>query len=126
VRLKMKRIMAMAVVALLGLAGAGLDEQQEITGRLNESFPRVLELRAQGVLGETWQGYLGAPGETSAEARGVMDGVNKDRRRLYELIAAKEGTTLAAVEERAGTRNGQRLRAGDLFQTRDGAWKRRT
>ena len=50
------------------------------------------ELKAEGLVGERADGYLGiVPAQVSAEVKAVVADVNRKRRTRYEQIAAENG-----------------------------------
>jgi uncharacterized protein YdbL (DUF1318 family) len=56
----------------------------------------------QGLVGETPAGYLEAVKQPSAEVKTLIDSINSQRREKYQEIAARNNTSLEAVELLAG------------------------
>ena len=69
--------------------------------------------KADGVVGERADGYLGAVrGSASAEVRALIDDINAKRRDKYQRIAAKNSIPLAEVEALAGKKTIQKTPSG--------------
>lgn len=90
----------------------------------------VAQARANGLVGEQADGYLGyVPGATiSADLRGRVDQINIRRRALYTNRAAERG---ASVNEMAAAVacevfQGGRISAGERYRNAAGQWRQRT
>ncbi|OQW30069.1 MAG: hypothetical protein A4E19_10970 [Nitrospira sp. SG-bin1] len=79
------------------------------------------EAKAQGWVGEKASGYLGVVNPSNAEARSLMDDVNKKRRQAYEEIAKRNGTSVQAVETLAGEKAIQNTKPGNFIEG-GGGW----
>jgi uncharacterized protein YdbL (DUF1318 family) len=79
--------------------------------------------RAQGLVGEQTDGYVGAvqPG-ASAEVDRLVAEVNAKRRAAYEDIARKNGTAVTAVAALAGQRLLERAPPGAWIGDGTGHW----
>lgn len=81
------------------------------------------QARAQGLVGEEQNGYLGvvqnAPGVSA-----LVQSVNAQRRLHYESIAAQNGVPLSVVEAQAGQSLISRLPGGAYYRA-NGSWARR-
>jgi uncharacterized protein len=132
---KMKRLMnfsRMLLIACLVLAlGGGIAYAQDRRQELQESFKaRDAELRRakqQGLVGETTEGLVAAveADRTDEKVRRLIDEENRDRRELYQLIAAETNATPEVVAEQNARRNYQRARAGEYLRTADGEWRQK-
>src|SRR3546814_5312536 len=71
--------------------------------------PVVEQARAQGVVGEQADGYLGFAKSAAGDLKSRVDAINIKRRAFYTDLAAKRGVTVQEVA--AAT-------ACELFQTR--------
>lgn len=129
----MKRATLAVLAGLLALTRLGVAAQPEEWTQLQQRFAardaQVQQIKASRMAGEASTGYLevpdasvGAPAIT-ADARRVMDEENTDRRRLYLLIAEREGVPAEAVADRAARRNFARARPGELLRYPDGIWR---
>ena len=79
--------------------------------------------RAQGLVGEQSDGYVGAVSSSpSAEVRQLVTEVNAKRRAAYEDIARKNGTAVAAVAALAGQRLLERAPPGAWIGDGTGHW----
>lgn len=108
----------------LGLAAlaAGPAPAQEIV--VNATI--IDRARAEGVIGERHDGYLGfVTGTASDEVRRQVGKTNIKRRVLYGEIAAKRGVTRQDVGTAAGCEIFSRLGVGDYYQLDEGSWRRR-
>ncbi len=84
------------------------------------------EAKAQGLVGEQPNGYIGAvPGQSNAAAAALVDQINAKRRAAYQSVADSNGTTLKSVEVLAGQKLIGRLQSGEWFQDQGGQWRRR-
>jgi uncharacterized protein YdbL (DUF1318 family) len=69
--------------------------------------------RAQGLVGEQTDGYVGAvKGQGGDEVRQLVAEVNAKRRAAYEQIAREQGTPVAAVASLAGQKLIAKMPAG--------------
>jgi uncharacterized protein len=81
------------------------------------------EAKAQGVVGEQPNGYLGIvqPG-ASAEVQALVNDVNQKRRQMYGDIARRNSTKLEAVEMLAGKTAIDNTRPGNFVRSPSGQW----
>jgi len=75
----------------------------------------------QGLVGETPSGYL-APVANSADARAVVAKVNKARKKHYQSIASRNGTSLEVVEILAGKKAIAKAARGHYVKNASGSW----
>jgi len=80
------------------------------------------EAKAQGLVGEQADGYLGLVGSGPPEARKLADKVNAKRRAEYGEIAKKRGIETEAVAALAGKKLVQRTAKGHFARGSDGRW----
>jgi uncharacterized protein YdbL (DUF1318 family) len=112
----MKRPALIAAALLLGIAGAAAAALQET----------ATELRATGLVGEQYDGYLGVVGSAPPRVRSEMDAVNIRRRAHYTELArlrrarVEEVGVAAACEILAA-----RVAPGQYYLLPDGVWRRR-
>ncbi|HEX9933045.1 MAG TPA: YdbL family protein [Allosphingosinicella sp.] len=115
----MKGLTVLAAVLALGLAGvSGL-----AAAAMQES---AAELRATGLVGEQYDGYLGLVGSASPRVRSQMDAVNIRRRAYYTALARQRR---AQIEEVAAATACEifetRVAAGEYYLMPDNVWRRR-
>ena len=69
--------------------------------------------KADGVVGERADGYLGAvQSSAAAEVRILIEDINAKRKQQYERIAAKNGIPLAEIEALAGKKTIEKTQSG--------------
>ncbi|MEA3040883.1 MAG: uncharacterized protein QOC65_372 [Sphingomonadales bacterium] len=112
----MRRPALIAALLLLGIAGPAAAVLQET----------ATALRATGLVGEQYDGYLGLVGAAPPRVRSEMDAVNIRRRAHYTELArlrrarVEEVGVAAACEILAG-----RVGPGQYYLLPDGVWRRR-
>ena len=79
------------------------------------------EAKANGLVGEKPNGYLGAVNSSNAEAQSLIKDVNQKRRQAYEDIAKRNGTNIQAVETLAGEKAIQNTKPGNFVEG-PGGW----
>ena len=110
-------IICLIVSSQLVLA-AGIKE------RMKQRLPAIAQLKAKGIIGENYRGYLGFV--TGARAQeGVVAAENKDRKAIYTYFAKQQNTTVTVVEKVQGNRKAQKVKSGEFFQNPDGAWHKK-
>ena len=103
----MKRFMAMATVACLMAVSA---------------FALDLDMaKAQGLVGEKRDGYLGAV-KVGGEVDALVADINTKRRAEYERIAAGNGQPITTVEKLAASKAFQMTQPGHYIMDAGGAW----
>lgn len=78
--------------------------------------------KAQGLVGETNKGYLGAPKSPTAEVRSLIDDINRKRKAQYQKVAQKVGKPLSVIEQLAGEKAIAKTRQGFYVQNAQGSW----
>ena len=92
-----------------------------------DSKAAVDAAKAQGVVGEQADGFLGFVKPSSDPVlKGAVDDINAGRAALYREAAAKNGVTAAAAGASAYTAVVQsRIKAGEFFKPAGGGWTRK-
>lgn len=108
----------------LFVASAWAQDMQAIKARMLERKPTIDALKNQGIVGEGVDGYLHFR-QQSAEAAGVVNAENQDRRTVNAAIAGKEGTTIEQVSRKAAERIIASARPGHWIRRADGSWYRK-
>ncbi len=86
----------------------------------------LLGARAQGVVGERYDGYLGYAREPQGNAARVQtEAVNIRRRALYSSFATRRGVSPQEVGITAGCTLLARVQVGESYMLADGVWRRR-
>jgi uncharacterized protein YdbL (DUF1318 family) len=117
-----KKILIVNVLVLLGLlVTIGTCAADGIKERMKQRLPAIVELKAQGIVGENNQGYLAfVTGQTSQEA--LVADENKDRKTIYTHIATQQNTSLDLVEKRRAITLVERAIPGEFYQNTNGTW----
>jgi uncharacterized protein YdbL (DUF1318 family) len=117
----------LALAFVPNVARAAASREDELKARFKERYPKLVELKVAGIIGETFQGYVELVDEKSKdkEAKAFVDEENKDRKELYKLIAEKEGTTADVVAQRNAKRVFEKAKPGEYLKGEDGKWKKK-
>jgi uncharacterized protein YdbL (DUF1318 family) len=120
------------MVALPGLpAAAPADEPSlpELKERFAERYPKIRAYKAEGKLGETWEGYLAAVKgryvEEDEKLGELIRAENRDRTLLYRIVADEEDTDPSHVARRSAIRNFKRAEVGRYLRDKQGQWYRK-
>lgn len=79
------------------------------------------QAKAQGLVGERMDGYLG-PVENTPEVVQLVRIINQQRRAEYEKIAAENGQTVAVVQQLAAQKAYELTPSGFYIQNSAGGW----
>ena len=117
---KMKDRIEMAVAALLiGAAVAG-------SGAMAQRDPAYQQARADGLIGEKTDGYLGFVTPPSPAVKALVDDLNIKRKATYTEEALANGATVEEMAFRTGCRLiKERTAPGEMYQAPDKSWKTR-
>jgi uncharacterized protein len=80
--------------------------------------PVIEQAKAQGVIGEMFNGYLGIvdPGKASADIKRRVDEINAGRLQEYTRIAAANGQTVQVVGTLMAQKQAERAQPGELVK----------
>jgi uncharacterized protein len=81
--------------------------------------------RAAGLVGERFDGYLGAVGPLSPTVRGQVGAINIKRRSVYAGYAAQRGVAAQDVGVAAACTLLARVAVGEAYLLPDASWQRR-
>lgn len=82
--------------------------------------------KAQGVVGEQADGFLGlVTGSVDANISAAVAEINSGRAAVYRDAAAKSGVTPAAAGQAAAQQIFQRIPSGQYYRPSGGAWTRK-
>jgi uncharacterized protein YdbL (DUF1318 family) len=101
---------------------------EELQKRFKERYPKLLQAKTDGKIGETYKGYVEAVKEEYLKDEAVKKLINDesaDRKELYELMAKEEGTTVEKVAERNAVRNFKKAKKGQFLKGRDEKWEQK-
>jgi uncharacterized protein YdbL (DUF1318 family) len=87
--------------------------------------PALDAARNSGLIGERYDGYLGADHATSPGLRSQIAAINIRRRSLYNNLAASRGVSPQEVGITAGCQLLARVQVGQAYMLSDGRWRRR-
>jgi uncharacterized protein YdbL (DUF1318 family) len=85
----------------------------------------LTEAKAQGLIGEQADGYLGVVGSGPPEAKQLAKDVNSKRRQEYQEIAKKRGASTEEVAALAGVKLVDRTPKGQFVRGSDGRWAKK-
>jgi len=115
----MLRLMKLLIAAALGLAtgtAAYALQGGDVAG----------ELRATGLVGERYDGYMGLAGSAPADVRSRMESVNIQRRARYTELAGQRGATIEEVAAATACQLlATRVGPGQKYMLADGVWRTR-
>ncbi|HMS19319.1 YdbL family protein [uncultured Sphingorhabdus sp.] len=117
---KMKdRIEMVAAALLIGAAVAG-------SGAIAQRDPAYQQARADGLIGEKTDGYLGFVTPPSPAVKALVDDLNIKRKAKYTEEALANGATVEEMAFRTGCRLiKERTAPGEMYQAPDKSWKTR-
>jgi uncharacterized protein YdbL (DUF1318 family) len=85
----------------------------------------VIAARAAGVVGERYDGYLGAAAPLPQRLRAQVSAINIKRRALFSDLAARRGVSTQDVGVAAACALLGRVAVGEAYQLSEGNWRRR-
>lgn len=126
----MKFYMVALMMALLAVAGTSTWAQGnsagEIRDRMLKRLDSIAELKGQGAIGENNAGYLQAVGSSLTAAQTeVVEQENADRKRVYEAIAKKQGTSAELVGQRRAVQIAEQAKPGEFVMSETGEWRKK-
>ena len=80
--------------------------------------------KTQGLVGETPGGYLEAVTSPSSEVKALIESINTQRKQKYMEIAARNNTSLQAVEQLAGEKAIAKSKTGHYVKS-GGSWQKK-
>ena len=93
----------------------------DIKARMKDRLPRIIELKAAGIIGENNQGFLAFIGGNQTE-KALVDAENQDRQLVYGAIAKQQGTTAEVVGRRRAMQIAENAKPGEWLQDAGGKW----
>jgi hypothetical protein len=96
----------------------------DIKDRMKDRLPRIIELKAAGIIGENDKGLLAFVGGDRQE-QDLVDAENKDRLLVYSAIAKQQGTTADVVARRRALQIAENAKPGEWLQDASGKWSRK-
>ena len=120
----MKSKVLMGIISLSLLCGfifSAMAFGQDIKARIKARRPIILELKADGIVGENAVGYLEFRG-SKKKNEDVVKAENDDRRKVYTAIGKQTGTTAEVVGKRRALKIAELAKPGDWLQNASGKW----
>lgn len=99
------------------------DARAALKTRFEQRRARLLELKNQGSIGETFKGYVDFVKQPVEQE--LVQAENADRQTLYEMIAKEQNLTVAEVEKRGAKRHFDRAESGHWLKYPSGQWKQK-
>jgi uncharacterized protein YdbL (DUF1318 family) len=109
------------IIGFLVLGFGASAAADDIKARMKDRLPVIVELKAQGIVGENNQGYLEFVGGKKAKPD-VVAAENEDRKIVYTAIAKQQGTTAELVGKRRALQIAQKADPGEWVQDASGNW----
>lgn len=90
--------------------------------------PVVDQAKAEGVIGEQADGYIGVvDGKTASdEVQRFISEINAKRRQVYTDIAAKNGQSIAVVAQLTAEKLINEAMSGEYYRDQEGTWRRKS
>ena len=117
----MRRVLTIISIALfLGISvQAGLKDAKK---RMASRLAAINKLKSALVIGEDNKGYLAVKGKVTSFDQKTLDAENADRRHVYEILAARTGTSLEKVQARRAAQIASKSQRKLWLQKADGTW----
>lgn len=122
--MKQRKLLKIFILGVVGIfiVGAGTSfSANGIKERMKNRLPVIVELKAQGIVGENNMGYLEFVGDKKAQPD-VVAAENQDRKLVYEAIAKQQGTTAEMVGKRRAMQISENAGPGEWIQDSSGKW----
>ena len=118
----MTRIKSIFLIVLAGmLLATTVAWAGGIKERMTQRLPVIEGLKAQGVVGENNQGYLGFVSSNRTK-QDVVAAENQDRKTIYAHIAKQQNVSVELVQSRRAKALADRAKPGHYIQNASGAW----
>lgn len=118
-------LLVLLLTVCLSLVAMG-QSVQSATERIKERLPQVDNLKAEGKVGETAEGYLAPREDLGPRQQSLLEAENADRRLIYLSVAERTGQTLEAVGRQRAIRIAELARPGVWLQNPGGEWYRKS
>lgn len=128
-------ILCLAVLATMPLCQAADYDFKELTPEIKKAlqdrqtrYAQIQELKREGVIGENNKGYV-TDLKNDAKASSLTAAENRDRRTIYENLAAQNklgGNGLLEIQRAFAEVQSDKAVAGDMVQSSSGDWKKKS
>lgn len=115
------------VVALAAIAMAG-DSKDDLKKRFKERHDKLVEMKEDGKIGETYLGYVEAVKNEYAKddaVKKLITAENEDRRKLHAILAEEEGTSVEDVARQSAIFKFRKAGLEEWFKAKDGVWRQK-
>lgn len=114
------------VIALAGLFAFNAplmaqDSIESVTKSMQARYRDLYKAKLQGKIGETIEGFVAAV-QGGGDVQSLINAENADRRKLYQLLAKKEGVTVDEVAQTAAARNFRNAGPEEWLRGPNGKW----
>ncbi len=116
-----KNMLSLGFIALCLITAVSLSWANDIKQRMKQRLPVIVQMKKQGIVGENARGYLEYVSGNKANKR-IVDEENKDRKRVYTMIAKQQKVTLEKVERLRAVQIVQKTAKGEFLKKEDGSW----
>ncbi|MDD2317605.1 MAG: DUF1318 domain-containing protein [Desulfobacterales bacterium] len=124
--MKGKRILAAIcfVSLVFSLAAtAAAQDRNTVVNSMKERYPALLQAKAQGFIGETWNGLVSIVNPAApAGAKAIADGESSDRRALFQIIAKETSTPVEEVARQNRIRMYRLAEDNHFLQNQNRQW----
>jgi len=121
----LRAILSVGLCTVVLGAVARADTKEEIVDRMAKRLDTVKKYKAEGKIGETFDGLVAAVKEEylgDKDLKKLVDDENADRKKFYELGAEKFKTTPEKFALSAGKRNFRDAKPEDWLKPKDAKW----
>lgn len=108
------------IVILAGFCFQTPVSAQDLKARFKARLPVISSLKSQGIVGESNQGFLEFKGPQ--KNAGEVNAENADRKKVYQAIAGKQGTSADLVGKRRAIQLRDLAKPGEWLQDDGGKW----
>jgi uncharacterized protein YdbL (DUF1318 family) len=112
-------LFVLLIFSTQGMCFAGADD---IKARMQERLPTIVQMKADGIIGEDNRGYLQFVPGAAKKMQDVVADENKDRQMVYSAIAKQQGTTAELVGERRAIQIAEKAGSSEWLQDGSGKW----
>ena len=111
---------------ILALSAAAVATVGLVSPAHAQRDPAYASARANGLVGEKFNGYLGIVGEATPRLQRLVNDINIKRKAVYARKAQEKGATIEQYAITAGCEAIARTAPGEKYEAPDGSWKTRT
>jgi uncharacterized protein YdbL (DUF1318 family) len=97
----------------------------DIKARMQARLPAIVQLKAEGIIGESNKGYLEFVPGAVRRGEGTIQEENSDRQAVYSAIARQQKTSTELVGQRRAIQISEKAISGEWIQDKSGKWLRK-